>query len=129
MITIAIADDHQVLLDGYKSIFGHIHDIQVLALASDGEEAVKMVEEHQPEVLILDIKMPKLNGVEVCKKIHKKYPAIKIIALSMHDKMSYVKRMFQYGASGYLLKNDSAEIIEKAIRSVVNGHQFLSPHR
>ena len=71
--------------------------------------------------------MPVLNGVETCKKITKKYPGVKVIALSMYDQQSYFKRMMQYGAKGYLLKNDGAELIEKAIRMVVSGGRFISP--
>ncbi len=127
MIEILIADDHQVLLDGYKSIFKSIEDIKVVQTASDGLQVLDQLKTIQPNVLLLDIKMPNLNGVETCKKVKRKYPQIKIIALSMHDQMSYIKRMFQFGASGYLLKNDSAEIIEQAIRQVMDGHEYLSP--
>lgn len=127
MIKLLIADDHQILLDGFKSIFDSIEDIEVIGLAHDGLAVLEQLKEKQPDLILIDIKMPNLNGVETCKKVIKKYPGIKVIALSMHDQMSFVKRMFQFGASGYLLKNDSAEIIEKAIRQVMDGGQFLSP--
>lgn len=127
MIRLMIADDHQVLLDGFKSIFDATSDIRVIATAKNGREVLRILEEQTPDVLLMDIKMPDLNGVETCKKAVKLYPDLKVIALSMYDQMSYVKRMFQFGASGYLLKNDSAEIIETAIREVVRGNPYLSP--
>lgn len=127
MIDLLIADDHQVLLDGFQSIFQSIPDIQVIGTAHNGQEVLETVEINQPHVILLDIAMPIMNGVETCKRVHRKYPGIKIIALSMHDQTSYVKRMFQFGASGYLLKNDSAETIESAVRIVMEGEKYLSP--
>lgn len=127
MIKILIADDHQVLLDGFISIFKDIEDISVVATAADGTEVLALLNNVSPDVILMDIKMPKLNGVETCKKVKKIYPSVKVVALSMHDQMSYIKRMFQFGASGYLLKNDSSDIIERAIRAVMSGKEFLSP--
>jgi len=127
MIRLLIADDHQVLLDGFNSIFDPIDDITVVATALNGKEVLNLVSESEIDVILLDINMPVLNGVETCKKLSKKHPHVKVIALSMYDQQSYFKRMMQYGAKGYLIKNDSAETIEKAIRMVVAGGRFISP--
>lgn len=126
MISLLIADDHQVLLDGFIAIFDTVNDIEVVCTAHNGTEVLARLESHQVDVVLLDINMPVLNGVETCKKLTKKHPQTKVIALSMYDQQSYFKRMMQYGAQGYLLKNDTAEVIEAAIRSVHNGEVYVS---
>lgn len=126
MIKLLIADDHQLLLDGYIAMFEHIDDITVIAKAHNGKEVMEHLTEVSPDIILMDINMPVLNGVETCKKITKKYPDTSVIALSMYDQQSYFKRMMQYGAKGYLLKNDSAEEIEKAIREVHQGERYIS---
>ena len=126
MIRLLIADDHQVLLDGFISLFDDVPDIEVVGTAKHGKEVLSFLEENEVDVILLDINMPVMNGVETCKKVSKKYPEMKIIALSMYDQQSYFKRMIQYGARGYLLKNDSAEEIEKAIRKVSDDGRYVS---
>jgi DNA-binding NarL/FixJ family response regulator len=126
MIKLLIADDHQVLLDGFNSIFQGITDVEVVATAHNGQEVLDLLEEQEVDVILLDINMPVLNGVEACKIICKKYPSVKVVALSMYDQQSYFKRMMQHGASGYLLKNDTVEEIEKAIRVVMEGQRYVS---
>ncbi|MFT4568209.1 MAG: DNA-binding NarL/FixJ family response regulator [Saprospiraceae bacterium] len=127
MIRLLIADDYQVLLDGFNSIFDSIEDITVIGTAQNGKEVLEILKTSAIDVILLDINMPVLNGVETCKKLTKQYPGIKVIALSTYDQQSYFKRMMQYGAKGYLLKNDGAETIEKAIRMVITGGRFISP--
>lgn len=126
MIRLFIADDHQVLLDGFISIFDNISDILVVGTAHNGKEVLSFLSENEVDVILLDINMPVLNGVETCKKITKKYPNIKVVALSMYDQQSYFKRMIQYGAKGYLLKNDDTNEIENAIRKVMEGGRYVS---
>jgi len=126
MIRLLIADDHQVLLDGFISIFDDIEDIDVVATAHNGKEVLSYLKEHEVDVILLDINMPILNGVETCKKVTKLYPEVKIVALSMYDQQSYFKRMIQYGAKGYLLKNDNTSEIERAIRKVMDGGRYVS---
>lgn len=126
MIRLLIADDHQVLLDGFISIFDTIDDITVVGMAHNGKEVLSYLEDNPVDAILLDINMPILNGVETCKKITKLYPEVKVVALSMYDQQSYFKRMIQYGAKGYLLKNDNSEEIEKAIRKVVDGGRYIS---
>ena len=126
MVNLLIADDHQVLLDGFISIFDKIDDIDVVATAHNGQEVLDYLEIHPVDIVLLDINMPILNGVETCKVIGKRYPDVKVVALSMYDQQSYFKRMMQYGAMGYLLKNDAVEEIERAIRLVLDGEKYVS---
>lgn len=126
MIRVLIADDHQVILDGFESIFGRIQDIELVGKLRNGKEVLDFLTASSVDIAILDIKMPLLNGVETCKKISKLYPNTKVIALSMFDQQSYMKRMFQYGAMGYLLKDDTADEVEKAIRLVYDGEKYIS---
>ncbi len=126
MIRLLIADDHQVLLDGFASIFDSVDDIEVIATANNGQHVMDQLEQVEVDIILLDINMPVLNGVEVCKKVSQKYPHIKVIALSMYDQGSYVRRMLQYGAKGYLLKNDSADEMIRAIRQVQQGEFYIS---
>ncbi len=126
MIRLLVADDHQILLDGFASMFESIEDLVVVGTATNGQEVLDFLKETKVDVILMDINMPVLNGVEACKKIKKKYNDIHVIALSMYKQPSYVKRMIQYGASGYLLKNDSIEEIDCAIRAVLNGEQYIS---
>ncbi|NND35300.1 MAG: response regulator transcription factor [Saprospiraceae bacterium] len=126
MIKLLIADDHQVLLDGFISIFDSIDDIEVVATAHNGQEVLDYLDDHPVDLVLLDINMPVLNGVETCKIISKRHSGVKVVALSMYDQQSYFKRMMQYGAMGYLLKNDAVEEIERAIRLVLDGERYVS---
>lgn len=126
MVRLLIADDHQVLIDGFKSIFDYEEGIQVVATALNGQEVLDHLKDTEVDVILLDINMPVLNGVETTKRITKKYPGVKVIALSMYDQQSYFKRMMQYGARGYLLKNDPIDEILTAISTVMEGQRYIS---
>ena len=126
MIKLLIADDHQILLDGFVSMFHNIEDVEVVGTAHNGQGVLDILEEKEVDIILMDINMPVVNGVEACKKVTKKYPEVSVIALSMYDQQSYFKRMMQYGAKGYLLKNDDAEEIVRAIREVYNGERYIS---
>lgn len=126
MVRLLIADDHQVLIDGFKSIFDYEEGIHVVATALNGQEVLDHLKDIEVDVILLDINMPVLNGVETTKRITKKYPRVKVIALSMYDQQSYFKRMMQYGARGYLLKNDPIDEILTAINTVMEGQRYIS---
>jgi len=127
MIRLLIADDHKVLLDGFKSIFNHIEDIEVVATANNGVEVLSQLEKSNDlDIVLLDINMPEMNGIETCKIVTKKYQNIKVIALSMHNKQSYINRMLKNGASGYILKNAGATELESGIRKVHAGEKYVS---
>ncbi len=126
MIKLLIADDHKVLLDGFISIFEKEPDLDVVATAGNGIEVLSLLSTTEVEICLLDINMPELNGVQACKKIMKKYPHMKVIALSMYKQASFIKRMKQNGAKGYLLKDDTADELIEAIRTVHQGGEYYS---
>ncbi|MGA1864702.1 MAG: response regulator [bacterium] len=126
-ITVALADDHAILRQGIESLIKKELDIEVIGEASDGHETLKLVEDRKPDILILDIAMPKLNGIEVSKRIKNKFPQTKIIILSMYDNQEYIFELFSCGVSAYLLKESVASDLISAIKAVYNGDSYLSP--
>lgn len=126
MIKLLVADDHQSLVDGFVSIINEVADINVVATAANGLEVLEKLQKIEVDIVLMDINMPELNGVETCKKITAKYTNIKVIALTMHKKQSFIKRMMQYGAKGYLLKDDPSSEIINAVREVMSGNTYHS---
>ena len=127
MIRILIADDHGIVRAGLKLLLDRIQDMDVVGETADGREAVKLAAQLQPDVVILDIGMPLLNGLEAAGQIAHENPRIGIIFLSMYADESYLVRALDAGARGYLLKDKADEDIERAIRSVSTGRPFFSP--
>ena len=127
MINILIADDHQLMIDGIKTVLGDIEDFNFVAEANNGFQVIEKLESGiEVNVILMDINMPKLDGLECTRKISKKFPEARIIALSQYDEKRFVKRMVKYGASGYLLKDSSKDTLEKAIRQVHAGEKYFS---
>lgn len=127
MINILVADDHQLLIDGLKSTLEGLEDIIVVAEANDGYKVLeKLREDIQVDVILMDINMPKLDGLQCTKMVTKEFPEVKVIALSQYDEKRFVKRMVKNGAAGYLLKDSSRDILEKAIRTVHGGEKYFS---
>ncbi len=127
-IKVIIADDHQIVRDGLRSLLEKEPDLEVLATVEDGRSTVRMAEELKPDVIILDVSMPELNGIESSRQILHDNPGVKIIALSMHDDRRFVINMLKAGASGYLIKDCAFKELTKAIHQVVNkGKIYLSP--
>ena len=127
MIDILIADDHQLMIDGIKTVLGGIEDFNFVAEANNGFQVIEKLESGiHVDVILMDINMPKLDGLECTRKISKKFPESRIIALSQYDEKRFVKRMVKYGASGYLLKDSGKDILEKAIRQVYAGEKYFS---
>jgi len=127
MIQILIADDHGIVRTGLKLLFERVPDIQVVGEAADGREAVKCALELEPSVVIMDIGMPLLNGLEATAQIVRANEHIGVIILSMYTDESYIVRALDAGAKGYLLKDNADDYIERAIRSVAVGRPFFSP--
>ena len=125
-ITVLLADDHAMVRDGLKLLLESQQDITVVALASNGREAVKLAMKHTPDVVLLDIAMPELNGIEAALKIHNTLPRTRIIILSMHATSEHVFRALQAGADGYLVKESAGGEVIKAVRSVIGGRRYLS---
>jgi two-component system response regulator NreC len=126
-IRIILADDHEILRHGLNRSFQHTEDIEVIGQAKDGHTAVELARELSPTIIVMDIGMPDLNGVEATRQIVKESPRVKIIGLSMHSSDKYVREMFKAGASGYLLKDCPFEELAKAIRTVAEGKAYVSP--
>jgi two-component system response regulator NreC len=127
MLRVLLADDHSIVRRGMRSLLDSDPSIEVVAEAADGLEALRLCEQHHPDVLILDIAMPKLNGVEVAARAQKMQPPPRAIMLSMHMDESYVMRSIYAGAKAYLLKDATDEDLLPAIRAVAAGKSFFSP--
>jgi len=126
-ITILLADDHRIVHEGLRSLIEAEPDLAVIGEANDGLEAMRLTENLQPNVLLIDLAMPGLNGLEVTRQVRKKFPDIKIIVLSMHANEAYVVEALRSGAGGYIVKESSVTDVIKGIREVNAGRRFLSP--
>ena len=126
-ITVLLVDDHAVVRDGLKMVLQLETDIQVVAEAQNGREAVQLAKKLNPDVVVMDIAMPLLNGFEATRQIKKALPHIKVLILSAHSDDEYVNQMISIGAAGYLIKQSSAQMLAMAIREVKKGSAFFSP--
>src|SRR5690625_558605 len=118
VIKIALIDDHKLFREGVKRILSFEPSFMVVADAEDGIEAKQIVEEHQPDVVLMDINMPEMNGIEATKELMSVHPEVKVIILSIHDDENYVTHALQTGAQGYLLKEVDTDLLMEAIRVV-----------
>jgi DNA-binding NarL/FixJ family response regulator len=125
-ITIVLVDDHAIVRDGIKYLLEDEENLVVVGEGSNGLEAIKLVEEKQPDLLIIDVRMPEMNGIEALKIINKKPTKTKSIVLSMHDSEEYILESIEAKAMGYLLKDSSKSEILKAIYTVYNGEKYFS---
>jgi len=126
-LRILLADDHTVVRQGLRKVLEERPEWQVVAEAGDGRDAVRLAEEHKPDVAVLDVAMPLLNGIEATRQIARRVPQTKILVLSMHSDEAYVVQMLKAGATGYLLK-DSADVdLLQAVQAVSQGKSFFSP--
>ena len=121
IIRVILADDHPVVRNGIHRLLDREVDIRVIGEARDGEETMAMVKEHLPDVLLLDMEMPRLNGVEVTKRLRKEHPDVALLVLSGYDDRSYVLELLQLGVNGYLIKDEAMDSIVDAIRGVAKG--------
>jgi two-component system, NarL family, response regulator NreC len=126
-IRILIADDHIIIRSGLRLLLEQQPDFKVVAEAGDGREAVELVSKHHPEVAVLDIGMPQLNGIEATQQIVAKDPATQVVILSMHADEGYVLRALKAGARAYILKNSAEADLIRAVRTVAEGKSFFSP--
>jgi DNA-binding NarL/FixJ family response regulator len=126
-IRVLLAEDHWLVRASLRSLLSDFPNVEVVAEASDGRMALEMIAEHRPGVVLMDISMPSLNGLEATERIVKQYPTVRVIVLSMHTGDEYVLRALRAGASGYLLKGSPPGELELALASVARGEVFLSP--
>lgn len=127
MTNIVIIDDHQLFREGVKRILEFEPSFKVLAEGDDGGEAVELIQQHNPDVVIMDINMPRTNGVEATRQLIEKNPEAKVIILSIHDDETYVTHALKTGAMGYLLKEMDADALIEAVKVVADGGSYLHP--
>jgi len=125
MIRLAIAEDHQSLIDGLVLLLKYEENIEIVGTANDGEALLKIVQQKQPNVIVTDIRMPKMDGIQATKIIKKEFPNTKILAFTMFDQDKADTQMLDEGASGYILKNTSLNEVLKAILTVANGDTYF----
>ena len=124
---IVIAEDHKILREGLKSLLRTIDDLDIVGEAADGLEAIRCVENYHPELLLLDLSMPKMNGISVIRDIKSRFPETKILVLTIHESEDYILESFHSGLDGYCLKDANYSELLIAIRSVLDGKTYLSP--
>lgn len=125
-IRVVIADDHPVFRTGLRDIIETDRRFHIVGEAGDGKEALKLVRAHQPDALVLDVEMPKLDGLEVARQLHEAESMVAVLILTMHQKESIFNKAMDYGVTGYLLKDSAAADIVQALVAVVNGKHFIS---
>jgi DNA-binding NarL/FixJ family response regulator len=126
-ITVLLADDHQIVREGFRSLLEHERDIEVIGEAATGRQAVQLTRKLRPAVVVMDIAMPLLNGLEATRQIRKAVPETRILILSAHSDDAYVEQVTELGAAGFLLKQTSSHDLARAIREVQKGNTFFSP--
>jgi DNA-binding NarL/FixJ family response regulator len=126
-IRVLLADDHTLVRAGFLALLQNMCEIEAVAEAGEGHEALQLIEKHQPDVALIDITMPGLNGLEVAARVVKEDPHVRVIMLSMHTTEEYVLRALQVGASGYLIKDAAPAELELAVEAVAGGEIYLSP--
>jgi DNA-binding NarL/FixJ family response regulator len=124
---VVIAEDHTILRDGLKALLSSQQDFKVVAEAQDGREAIRCVQNFAPDVILMDLSMPRMNGLDAIKEIKKTNPGTKVIALTVHKTEEYVLATLQAGADGYVLKDASHAELVMAIKNVLGGNRYLSP--
>ncbi len=126
-IRVLLADDHKLVRAGIRSLLERMPEVEVVAEASDGCEAIQLVEQHQPQIVLMDLAMPELNGLEATRHLTLTFPEIRVLILSIYEDQEHVYQALVAGAAGYLLKGAATDELELAIRSVARGETYLSP--
>ncbi|MEO8471830.1 MAG: response regulator transcription factor [Chryseolinea sp.] len=126
-IRIALADDHTLIREGFKSLLGKNENFTLVGEADNGKDLIALVDEFLPDIVLLDISMPQMNGLQAMEQISKQHPFIKLIILTMHEEREYILQALKSGASGYLLKNIERFELERAIATVYEGGKYFSP--
>lgn len=125
-IKVLVVDDHPMVLEGMRSMLLQISFVEITGTAPNAYEAIEKIKENSPDIVITDINMPEVSGIELTVKIRKEFPAVRVVAMSTFKERSYISQMIQSGASGYLVKSASREEIEEAILSVFEGKLYMS---
>lgn len=128
MIKIILADDHQILLDGIRAILEQDEELEVVGTAANGLQVLELLKKQSADVLLLDLMMPMMDGLETTMHVQKQFPDVKILILTTNDEGSIITSIFKRGATGYLLKNASQDILIQGIKDAYKGKKVLSPH-
>ena len=126
-LRIVIAEDHQTVREGIKLLIGSQPDMEVIGEAGDGERALSLAEELKPDLMLIDVSMPIMNGLKATKKLRTKYPGLRILTLTRHADDGYLRQLISAGSNGYVLKQSAPDQLINAIRSVGQGNSFLDP--
>jgi two-component system response regulator NreC len=126
-IRVLLADDHAIVREGVKMILAKEPDFEMVGEAEDGQQALDLVERMKPNVVVMDISMPGMGGIEATQQVKERHPGVNVIALTMHEDESYVFKLLRAGASGYVLKRAAAQDLVQAVRSAAKGEAFLYP--
>src|SRR4030095_14007495 len=126
-ITVLLAEDHQIVREGFQSLLKHERDIEVVGEAETGRQAVQLTRKLRPAVVVMDIAMPSLNGLEATRQIRKNFPDTRVLILTAHIADAYVEQMTEIGAAGFLLKQTSSHVLAEAIRELQKGNTFFNP--
>ena len=126
-IRVILADDHAVVRKGIREFLEEAGDVEVVAEADDGAQALRLIEEHRPDVAVLDIRMPTMTGVEAARQVKDRFPQVRVLILTAYDDDPYVFALLQAGADGYVLKTASGDELVRAVRTVHRGESALSP--
>ncbi|WP_398464478.1 response regulator [Tardiphaga sp.] len=127
VIRITLADDHPVVLAGIKALLDNVSDIDVVGEATTGTDALQLISDRKPDIAVIDISLPEINGLELAKQVAEKVPSVKLLALTVHEDRAYVQPLLKAGAKGYLLKRSAADELIRAIRAIDGGGVYLDP--
>ncbi|MCI0461072.1 MAG: response regulator transcription factor [Gemmataceae bacterium] len=127
MLTLLLVDDHGIVRQGLKALLETETDFHLLGEAANGLQAVRLAERHQPDVIVMDLMMPDLNGIEASRQVTRRSPSTRVLVLSMHSDVAYAAEAVRAGATGYVLKEACAEELVQAIRTVAAGKNYFSP--
>jgi len=125
-IKIFVVDDHYMVMEGIRSLLQHETNIEWLGHATNASSCLAFLQQHQPDVILMDINLPDKSGIELCKEVKEKYPSVFIIGLSTFNQQSFIKKMMDNGASGYVLKNATREELVEAMETVMKGKTYMS---
>ena len=126
-INIVITDDHSMIREGLKQLLELDENFRVIGQAGDGEECLRLLKKELPDVLLLDINMPNMNGIEVLEHLKKEYSGVKVLILTIHNEVEYLLKAVDIGCNGYVLKDSNFAMLKKAIHSVYEGDSFIQP--
>lgn len=127
MIKLMIVDDHSMVREGLKQLLELDEDLKVISQASDGSEGLEKLQEDKPDVLLLDINLPNMNGLEMLKEIRERNISVKVLILTIHNEIDYLMKAVEIGCDGYVLKDSDSNLLKRAIYSVYNGENFIQP--